>query len=192
MAHGHQIINQNALHFLTLTTVGWLDIFTYPRYNRLIVDNLEYCIQQKGLTVYAWVLMSNHLHMICRASEPYRLSDIIRDYKSYVSKKIIKMIQDENESRRDWLLHVSKYQAAFNSNNSDFQIWQRNNHPIELESPSWILQKLNYIHNNPVTKEIVLKPEHYLYSSAMDYCGKKGLLNIELLDIDSSVGFVHS
>ena len=108
MAHGYQIENQNALHFLTLTTVGWIDIFAYKRYRDIIVDSLNFCIANKGLVVRAWVIMSNHLHLICRAEETYLLSNLIRDFKSYTAKKILQEAQKNTESRKDWMEVVMK------------------------------------------------------------------------------------
>lgn len=61
------------------------------------------------------------------------------------------------------------------------KIWQDGYHPIDLGTNFLLEQKLEYIHNNPVKQEIVLLPEHYLYSSARDYCGEKGLVNIKVL-----------
>jgi REP-associated tyrosine transposase len=68
-----------------------------------------------------------------------------------------------------------------NGNNADFQVWQQNNHPLEINSLDMAWQKLEYIHNNPVKAGIVEKPEDYLYSSARDYNSLKGMLDIILL-----------
>ena len=192
MPHGHQIKNQNALHFVTLTTVGWIDVFTYKRYKDLIVDNLNFCILNKGLELYGWVLMSNHLHMICRAKEPFKLSDILRDLKSFSAKQIIAEIQKNTESRREWLIMVMKYHTKFNKRNDNFQFWQHDNHPVELESPSWIKQRLQYLHNNPVRAGITLNPEDYLHSSARNYAGMEGLIPVQILDLGPDVVFIPS
>jgi putative transposase len=191
MAHGFQIRNQNALHFVTITTVGWIDIFAYKRYRDIIVDSLNFCITKKGLVVHAWVIMSNHVHLICRAQEPYLLSNLIRDFKSFTAKEIIQEVMKNTESRKDWLEIVMKYHAAHNIRNDEFQVWQQDNHPIELESPTWISKRLQYIHNNPVRAGITLLPEEYIYSSAKRYAGMDGLVTVELLDIGPDIGFLH-
>lgn len=77
------------LYFLTLTVVDWVDIFTRPVYKHIIVDSLKYCQAQKGLVVYAWCLMSNHLHLIATNQEGFHLSDILRDFKKFTSKQIL-------------------------------------------------------------------------------------------------------
>ncbi|MGZ6251429.1 MAG: REP-associated tyrosine transposase, partial [Candidatus Chromulinivorax sp.] len=69
-----------------------------------------------------------------------------------------------------------------NSNNINFQLWQQHNNPVELSSKQIAWQKLEYIHQNPVKAGIVEKPEDYLYSSARNYYGLKGLIDIDLLD----------
>ena len=68
-----------------------------------------------------------------------------------------------------------------NSNVKKRQFWQQHNKPIELWSAEVIDQKLNYIHNNPVEAGFVLEPEHWKYSSAIDYAGGKGLLEIDYI-----------
>jgi putative transposase len=94
---------------MTITIVDWLDIFMRPAYKHIIVDSLNYCIDNKGLQVYCWCLMSNHLHLIASASEGNNLSDILRDFKKFTSKDLIRSIKETPESRRDWLLNLFWY-----------------------------------------------------------------------------------
>jgi REP element-mobilizing transposase RayT len=102
--HGHKIINQNGLHYLTLTTVGWVDVFTRVDYRDVLIESLNYCQKHKGLVINAYVIMSNHVHLICYAKEGYRLSDILRDFKTFTSKTITKdIIQNTTESRSECL-----------------------------------------------------------------------------------------
>jgi putative transposase len=118
------------------------------------------------------------------AGRDEKLSAILRDFKKFTSKQIIKAIEQNNgESRKDWMLKVFKEQGENNSRNKEYQFWRQDNQPKECYSPKFSLQKLNYIHNNPVEAGIVDKPENYLYSSARDsFYGKKiGLLEIEYL-----------
>ena len=80
--------------------------------------------------------------------------------------------------------------AKYNKNNKDYQFWQHHNMPIELESPKWIIQKLNYIHLNPVRNGIVLEAEDYVYSSARTYTGRSGYIDIEKIELDNIAGYV--
>jgi REP element-mobilizing transposase RayT len=189
--NGHKIVNQNGLHFLTLTTVGWVDLFTRVQYKDILLDSLRYCQSNKGLVINAYVIMSNHIHLIGYTQDRYKLSDVIRDFKRHTAKRIIDdLIHSPKESRKEWILRLLKYFAKFNNKNKTYQLWKQDNRPIELDSPKWILQKLDYTHLNPVRAGIVRLPEHYLYSSAIDYAGEKGLLDIELIDLGSTYGYV--
>lgn len=188
---GYKITKQNALHYLTLTTVGWVDVFTRQRYRDIVLESLAFCQREKGLAVHAYVIMSNHIHLIAQAQALNRLSDILRDFKKFTSAMIIKSIHEEPESRRDWLLLLFQYHARFNQNNSLHQLWQNDNHPVELYSPDFIYQRLVYIHQNPVRAGWVDVAEHFRYSSAVDYAGGKGLLDIYVIDIAPTIGYVH-
>jgi putative transposase len=170
------------LYFLTLTVVDWVDVFTRPSYRHILIDSLKYCHQYKGLELYAWCLMSNHLHLVAGAKDGHNLSDILRDFKKFSSKAIIKAIQEENESRKDWLLNRFAFAAANDTKTKNFKFWQDGNEAKELHTNSFIEQKLEYIHQNPVVAEIVAEPEHYLYSSALNYAGQPGLLDVILLE----------
>ena len=97
------IADQQQVYFLTCTIVHWVDVFTRKEYKIIITDSLNYCIQNKGLEVFAYVLMSNHLHLIVKAKEGFVLSNILRDFKNHTSKQIASTITEIGESRREWL-----------------------------------------------------------------------------------------
>ena len=124
--------------------------------------------------------MPSHLHMIVSAKENYKLSDIIRDFKKFTSKKIIKTIGEINESR-EWLLDKFSFAARINIKNKEYKFWQDGFHPIALYSNEFKDQKLDYIHNNPIESGIVSEAEHYKYSSAISYAGGLGLLVVVYL-----------
>ena len=146
------------------------------------MDALKYCQKHKGLEIYAWVLMTNHLHLIAsNGNESITLSDILRDFKKFTSKRIVKAVQEEPESRKKWLLYRFEFHAKYNSKIKDFKFWQDGNDAKEIFSSTFFDQKLNYIHENPVRAEIVEYPEEYLYSSARNYTEKEGLLEIILI-----------
>ncbi|MBX7206622.1 MAG: transposase [Bacteroidia bacterium] len=156
----------NELFYVTLTTVGWIDVFSRDNYKQLLVENLRYCQQHEGLEIYAYVIMSNHLHLIA-ASRNKELSQLLGRFKGHTAKKIISMIEsDTYESRREWLLYLFAWFAKGNKQYGKYHFWQYTNHPTLLYSQEVIMQKLNYIHQNPVRAGLVTEPEHYLYSSA--------------------------
>ncbi len=174
----YPISDQNAHYFLTFTVVYWIDVFTRPEYKEVITESLNYCIENKGLECHAWVLMTNHLHLIVRAKAPAKLSGIIRDFKKHTSKKIVDIIKASSESRKEWLLHKFSFEAQRTGRAENYKLWTDDNHAIMLEDGHLFQQKLNYIHDNPVRQMIVANPEDYIFSSAADYCGKKGLVKV--------------
>ena len=177
----HNKIAPGYAYFLTLTIVDWIDIFSRPVYKHIMVDSLNYCIAHKGLKVYCWCLMANHLHMIAAASGDGSLSDILRDFKKFTSKAITDAINEYPESRRDRMLNLFRYAGKNNNKIKFFKVWQDGNDAKEIHTTAFLDEKINYIHANPVRLELVANPEEYLYSSARDYSGVKGLVNIEFV-----------
>lgn len=178
-ANGYKIRDQYASHFLTFTLDRWIDIFSRKLYRDILIESMQFCRVQKGLKVGAYVIMTNHIHVIWTADG--NLSDIIRDFKTYTSRKIYQSIQLEPESRRDWLLHLIRYQANISNNHESFKIWAEGNHPEEIFSTKFLMSKLEYIHNNPVAAGLVREPAEFLYSSASNYKNGKGLMEIDFL-----------
>ena len=190
---GYIIKDQFATHFITFTLVGWVDIFSRKECRGIIIDSLKYCQENKGLIINAYVIMSSHIHMIIAAREDSDgLSAIIRDLKKYTAKELLKWILESKiESRKEWLKVVLKYHAKFNTNNKEYQVWQRDNHPEICLHPRFTAQKLNYIHNNPVAAAIVTKPEDYLYSSARNYLNLDNtLIDVEVIDFGIEEGYI--
>ncbi|WP_439880309.1 REP-associated tyrosine transposase [Pontibacter sp. MBLB2868] len=182
MSRNFKISDQSKLHFISFATVNWIDVFTRPAYKDIVVDSLNHCIKNKGLEVYAWCIMSNHVHLII-GSETANQSHIIRDLKKHTSKTIVKAIFDNpQESRKEWMLWMFERAGKLNSNNQGFQFWQQHNQPIELNFNFLMDQKLDYIHNNPVEAGFVYEPQEYPYSSAINYAGEKGMVEIILIN----------
>jgi REP element-mobilizing transposase RayT len=180
---GYRIRNKKEIHFVTFAAVEWIDVFTRKEYRDLLIESLKYCQKEKGLLLHGWCIMSNHVHLIASARNE-NLSDILRDFKKFTSRRIIAAIEkNEHESRKDWMLKIFLEEGNKNIRNKTYQVWRQDNQPQELYSPKFFFQKLNYIHNNPVVAGIVEKPEHYLYSSAKDYfeTRKCGLLDVSFL-----------
>ncbi|HNR55913.1 MAG TPA: transposase [Flavobacteriales bacterium] len=138
-----------------------------------------YCQTNKGLHVHAWVIMSNHVHAILSTPEA-DLSDVIRDLKGHTSKAIVKAVQQENESRREWMLARFVVNAISTARNDQFKVWTHENHPLQLQSFT-IRQRVEYIHQNPVRAGWVDQPRDYRYSSARDYQDEPGLLKVDRL-----------
>ena len=148
-----------------------------------MIDGLKFCQDKKGLELYAYCIMTSHVHLIM-GTHGNKMQDILRDFKSHTSREMKKAIKEHpQESRREWMLWMMARAGKKNSNNKDFQFWQQHNHPIELSDNKMMDQRLDYIHNNPVVAGFVTRPEDYIYSSARDYilneCGPIKILEIE-------------
>jgi putative transposase len=178
MSRNYKFHNPEGLYFVSFATVYWVDVFVRKKYFECITKNLNYCVDNKGMEIYAWCIMPSHIHFVFK-STIQKPEELLRDFKSFTSKELIKLIEENiQESRREWLLNSFKKAAAKNSNNTVNQFWQQHNKPIELWSNDVIEQKINYIHNNPVVAGFVENAYDYLHSSAKDYSGSKGLVKI--------------
>ena len=181
MNGNHYSIRPDKSYFMTLTVIDWIDVFTHINHKMLLIDSLKYCQREKGLNIFAWCLMPSHLHIIANTSIKFELADVIRDIKKFTSKKIIKQIQDEPESRRDWMLNRFEYAGKYNKKIKNFKFWKDGNHAIEVYSEKVTWQKINYIHQNPVIEKIVYKEEDYLFSSARNYYNLPSILDVDCI-----------
>ena len=167
------------IYFITCTAIRWIDIFTRDIYRQIILDSLSYSQQHKGLNVFAWVIMSNHIHLIVSRRGDVPLGMIIGAFKSYTAKRVRDaLMASEDERRKDWLLYMFEYAGMHNHNNKEFQLWRQDgSYPVPLKNREMLLQALDYTHLNPVRAGYVYEPQNWRWSSATDYCGQQGLLS---------------
>ena len=158
-----------------------IDLFTRKEYTEIVLDSLRHCQLKKGSIIHARNLMPSHLHMIVRRTGKVELPDIFRDFKKYTSGEIVNCMKEINESRREWILKQFAEAGVPLTRITNYKVWQDGNHPIELSTNEMIDERLHYLHYNPVEASIVWQPQDYCYSSAIDYAGDKGYLNVELL-----------
>jgi REP element-mobilizing transposase RayT len=127
--------------------------------------------------------MSSHIHLLCKATNGFILSDVMRDFKKFTSKKIIQILIEEPESRREWMLGLFKKACAHLKREQEYKVWQDGYHAEIVETNWFIKQKINYIHNNPVKEKIVTLPEDYYFSSARNYASLDNDLEVIILDL---------
>jgi len=178
MSDSYKIHEKDGAYFITMTVVEWIDIFTRKEQKLIITDSLKHCQKEKGLEIYGWCLMPNHMHIICRAADKIGLSDILRDFKKFTSKAIVKEIKEGNESRREWLLQQFKHACKHLKRKQEYKVWQDSNHAKIIYTNNFFYQKLDYIHKNPVKAMLVEKPEDYMFSSARNYAGLDNYLDV--------------
>ena len=178
MSRSYKFHNPEGLYFVSFAVVGWLDVFTRNEYKDILLQSLSYCQKVKGMEIIAWCVMTNHVHLVFRSVKGQHPSLLLGDIKRFTSKAVVKAIQENpRESRREFLLEQFKKAAAKSSNVKEYQVWRHDNKPIELWSNRVIWEKINYVHNNPVEAGLVYRAQDYVYSSASDYSGEKGLLD---------------
>jgi len=181
MGQAYQIQDQDRPYYLTFQVVGWADIFSRKVYRDIILDSLKYCRKSKGLNLFAYVIMTNHMHVIMQ-SRVGDLSGLVRDFKKFTSKAILKEVnENKQESRREWLEMVFRYHAKYNKRAKEMQLWTHQNHAVELSTNDMIDSRVEYIHENPVRAGWVEKAEDYLYSSARNYAGLPTLIDVDLI-----------
>ncbi|MEZ5003793.1 MAG: transposase [Chitinophagales bacterium] len=181
VSRNYKIRDQGFPHFVTFTTVNWIDIFTRNCYKECLIESLKYCQANKGLILYGYCFMTNHIHLIIGTKKD-PMQGIIRDFKAFTSRQIkLSIKENASESRKNWLLWMFTNAGIRNSNNRDWQFWQQSSHPIELSSNFLQDQKLEYIHQNPVKAGFVDKSEDWIWSSARNYMGVQGLIEVEYL-----------
>jgi putative transposase len=181
MPDTYVISDQRGVYFLTFQVVAWVDLFTRRTYSDIVVDAFNYCVQHKRLQVHAWVIMSNHVHCLVSSGNG-TLSDTVRDLKRHTARQLLKEIQESRESRKEWILFQFRHAARQHVRNKEYQVWAHESHAVGIDPyiRNMGLSKLNYIHDNPVRAGLVWQPEDYLYSSATDYAGKKGLIRMSM------------
>jgi len=131
LKEGYIIRDQEKIHFITATVVDWVAVFTRKSYKDVVIESLAYCIKEKGMFLYGYVIMSNHVHLVIQ-SKTGKLSDLNKIFKKFTAKNILDKIINEPESRREWLLERFKKATETHSRNKNYQFWQYGNHAEEI------------------------------------------------------------
>jgi REP element-mobilizing transposase RayT len=170
MSRNYKFHNPEGLYFVGFNVVMCLDVFTCNEYKDIALVNLSYCQKNKGMEIFAWCVMTNHMHLVFRSINGLDPASILGDFKRFTSKAIVNaIINNPKESRKEFLLEQFKKAAQKTSNVNNYQFWRHDNKPIELWSNEVIQEKIQYVHQNPVEAGLVYFPEDYVYSSASDY-----------------------
>jgi REP element-mobilizing transposase RayT len=167
----YKIIHPEQPHFITLTVLHWIPVFTRPETVNILLDALKY-LAQDGLKVYAYIILENHCHLVVQSEALDR--DIAR-YKSYTAKKLIQYLAKNNVKQ---ILEQLAFYKKAHKNDRAYQFWQEGVHPELIQGDEIMRQKVDYVHFNPVKRGYVDKAEHWRYSSARDYLGQQGLLEV--------------
>jgi len=184
MSSKYKFSDIEGVYFVTSTVVDWIDVFTRNIYRDILLDSFRFCQDKQGLQIHAWVLMPNHFHLIFSCINKANPGTVIKNIKSFTAMKIIDaIINNQQESRKKWILDLFEKNGLENKSNYRFQFWEHENHPILLDNEDKFRQRFTYLHDNPVRAGFVREPQDWLYSSAIDcYTNGKGLLNLVRID----------
>ena len=168
----YSIRESHCPHFITATINNWLPVFTQPEAVNIILDSWRFLQQKSWFEIFGYVILENHLHLVARSED---LSGDIWRFKSYTAKQILAYLKDQKATR---LLHLLAYTKRPHKTESNYQVWEEGSHPQRIDNETVLLQKLDYIHQNPVKRGYVDAAEHWRYSSARNYAGQEGLIEI--------------
>ena len=152
-------------YFSTWSVVHWQPVFSKRDAFGVIIDSFRYCRENKGLRLHAFVIMPTHVHLIASAPDGGRFSDLARDMRSFTSHQIVSLCEG---GERKHFLHVFRSHAEYGQKH---KVWQERYQPKLLVGDKMVLQKLRYVHENPVRAGYVDAPEAWLHSSARNYVG---------------------
>ena len=161
----YTIAKDSSIYFCTDTIISFAYVFTEKALFEIIINSLKHCQKEKGLKVHAYVIMLNHVHTIVSANDGV-LYGILRDYKRFTSQEITKTLSQSGKSQ---LLTLFRSTASRALKDNQYKVWQSGSHPQLMDYDEKLFQKIEYIHNNPVRKGFVDKPEDWVYSSARNY-----------------------
>ena len=148
-------------------------MFTRPESVRIILDSWSHQRANDGLRLFGYVILENHLHFVAQAP---RLDKCLSSFKSYTAGRLIELLQ---ACRAERLLDRLRLTKQAHKRDREYQFWQEGSHAELICSEAVMRQKLDYIHQNPVQRGYVDLPEHWRYSSARNYLGLPGLIEID-------------
>ena len=183
LPHDKPMVPRDACYFLTLNTVDRIDVFTRPTYKQLIAASLNHFVEEGHLSIYAWCLMTNHLQLLIGTGQDNGPAGFERDFKKYTTPAIIKAIEMEMDQRREWMLQRFEDYSKSLKRLEKLNLWHNCSSPLHIDcgQPGLLLDRIDQIHDQPVRERVVDTPEMYLFSSARDYAGGKGLVKVKVI-----------
>jgi len=160
-------------HFITCTVLHWIPLFTNQQSVQIILDSLRYLQQSDNLKIYAYVILENHLHLVASSDN---IAKSMKKFKSFTAKELLELLQKQNITT---ILDQLAFYKKAHKQETTYQVWQEGIQPKLIQSEQMMRDKISYIHNNPIKRGYVDEAKHWRYSSARDYDGANGLIEIE-------------
>ena len=171
----YKIYEPTKPHFITSTILHWIPVFTKQESVEILIQSFKHLQKSDDLKVFAYVVLENHFHLVASSSD---ISKSMQKFKSFTTKEILQLLQTKGV--KTILEQLAFYKKAHKTT-TQYQLWQEGIQPKLIENEEMMINKIEYIHNNPVKRGYVEKAEHWRYSSARDYASKEGLLEVERL-----------
>lgn len=174
MARSRYLITEpDQPHFLTCTVMEWLPVFSRPEAVAILLDSWRHMREHEGLQLYGYVVMENHLHFVAQAD---RLDNCLARFKSFTANQLIKLLESQGAEA---MLTRLRFSRRAHKGDREYQFWQEGSHAEMILGEEMLRQKLEYIHTNPVRRGYVDRAEEWRYSSARNYAGETGLIEID-------------
>ena len=186
LSHHQPIVPRDSCYFLTFNVVDRVDVFVHPAYKQVVVNALNHFVDTQGLIVYAWCLMTSHVHLLIKTREGNGPAYFERDFKRFTTPEIVKAIENERDPRREWMIRQFENFGKSLKKIERFHLWENCSSPLHIDcgQPQLLFDRIGHIHENPIRERIVDLPENYLFSSARDYSGMKGLVKVKPVQQD--------
>ena len=169
----YRFLGSDAPYFMTMTVNHWLPVFTRPETVDIVLDSWRWLQRNEDFRLHGYVILENHIHLVARSPD---ISATIKRSKSYTARAIIDHLRERNV--RGLLDLMALFKRAHKTE-STYQFWEEGSHPQRIETEHVMRQKLDDIHQNPVKRGFVDLPEHWRWSSAGDYAGLPGLIDVD-------------
>ena len=168
-----KLYEQTDPHFITLSVSHWIPLFTNPQSVEILLEGFKLLQTENNLKIYSYVILENHLHLVASSDD---ISKTIQKFKKFTAKKLLDLLKERNIIT---ILEQLSFYKKTHKKISTYQVWQEGIESKLIENENMMIQKIEYIHKNPVKRGYVDEAKHWRYSSARDYAGIAGLICIE-------------
>lgn len=169
----YKVYERTHPHFVTCTILHWLPLFTRKESVQIAIDCLKFLQEKDKLKLYAYVILENHLHMVVKSDD---IEKSMKAFKQYTAKELLNLLKKENVKT---ILDQLQFYKKAHHKATDYQVWEEGYQPKLIQTDAMMISKINYIHENPVKRGYVDEAAHWRYSSARDYEGIDGLIEVE-------------
>lgn len=153
--------NNNPIQFFTATILLWQKLLKHDKYKQIIIDSLTFLVKEQRVKIYGFVIMENHIHIIWQGTTLYSLKHTQLSFMKYTAQQIKFDLEKYHPDVLPYFIIDAK--------DRKYQFWERNALSIDIMSSEVLIQKLNYIHKNPVKANLCSTETDYLYSSTKHY-----------------------